>query len=303
MSLPLGELARHGHDIEIGPARNDQDAGGADVVVGQMIGVINGWWRRLSRDARLIYELDDDPFEVERHNPVYHHYANLVSRDCIEHCIAVSDLVTVSTEPLAQRIRAINPNVVVLQNRIDEHLLSIDRPRRDKVVVGWAGGASHLKDVKIVAPVLRSVLNKYRSRVEAHFVGVDYRELVGRPMRFTPWAHKTTDYYRLIDFDIGLAPLVPTRFAETKSNIKALEYAALGIPVIASDVAPYRDFVIDGVTGWLVRQPNDWGMRIRQLINDEAMRTEMGAKAKQLAAEWTIQNGWHEWEAAYRSVL
>lgn len=303
MHLPLGELAKHGHQVEIGPARTDQGPDGADVVVGQMIGIVNGWWRNMSRRARLVYELDDDPFEVEKHNPVYRHYAHLVSRDCITHCIEVSDLVTVSTEPLAERIRTLNPNVVVLKNRIDEHLLTLERPRREKLVVGWAGGASHGKDIKLCVPALRSILNHHRRTVEAHFIGVDYTKLVRRPMRFTPWAHKTTEYYQLIDFDIGLAPLVPTRFAETKSHIKALEYAALGIPVIASDVAPYREFVIDGVTGWLVRTDQEWSRRLRELICDEAMRTEMGAKAKEVASQWTIQNGWHEWQSAYNSVL
>jgi glycosyltransferase involved in cell wall biosynthesis len=308
MHQPLGELGLHGHDVTVGPARTDEGPDGADIVVGQMIGVVPSWWRNMSREAKLVYELDDDPFEVEPHNPVYHVYSDPVTQDGIRHCIEVSHLVTASTEPLAERMREINPNVVVLKNRIDEHLLSIQRPQRDRVVIGWAGGASHLKDIKVCASSLRGVLNKYRNKAEVHFIGVNYSPLVtgvnlkGRESaRFTPWAHKTTDYYKLIDFDIGLAPLVPTRFAETKSYIKALEYAALGIPVIASDVAPYRDFVIDGVTGWLVRE-HEWSKRIRELLCDEAMRTEMGAKAKEVAREYTIQKGWPEWESAYASL-
>jgi glycosyltransferase involved in cell wall biosynthesis len=299
--LPLGELARHGHQVSVGLARTDSTADGADVVVGQMIGKVNGWWRRLARDAKLVYELDDDPFAIEPHNPVYGHYSNPVAQDCIAHCLEVAHLVTVSTEPLAERMRKYNPNVVVLKNRIDEHMLTIERPKRDKLTIGWAGGASHTDDIKSCAHGLRKTLEHHD--VEAHFIGSDFTKLIRRPMRFTPWAHKTTDYYKLIDFDIGVAPLVSTTFAETKSHIKALEYAALGIPVIASDATPYRDFVIDGVTGWLVRYEHEWAKRLRELICDEAMRTEMGAKAKTLAAEWTIQNGWQEWQAAYESVL
>jgi glycosyltransferase involved in cell wall biosynthesis len=107
----------------------------------------------------------------------------------------------------------------------------------------------------------------------------------------------------LVDFDIGIAPLVPTVFAETKSHIKALEYAALGIPVVASDSAAYRDFVIDGVTGFLVKRDHEWARRLGELINDDAMRTEMGVKARELASQWTIQKGWQEWESAYASIL
>jgi glycosyltransferase involved in cell wall biosynthesis len=223
-------------------------------------------------------------------------------RDSITHCLQVADLVTVSTEPLADRMRQINPNVVVLQNRIDEHVLKLKRPRRDRLTIGWAGGGSHFNDIKECARGLHQILRR-NPDVEGHFIGADFRRLIDQPIRFTPWCESTIDYYRLIDFDIGLAPLLSTRFAETKSHIKALEYAALGIPVVASDCAPYRDFVIDGVTGWLVRREHEWASRLRDLINDESMRTEMGVKARELAAEWTIQRGWIEWETAYRSVL
>lgn len=307
MRLPLDELAKHGHETSYEPARSDLAAHDADIVVGQLIGghnypaVIHQWWRQLFRDSKLVYELDDDPFEIECHNPAAAAYGSRVAQDSIAHCIEIAALVTASTEPLAEQMRKINPNVVVLKNRIDEHMLSIERPRRDKLTIGWAGGASHREDIKVCSYGLRKTLERFD--VEAHFIGPDFTDLIRKPVRHTPWCATTTDYYRLLDFDIGLAPLAPTVFAQSKSHIKALEYAALGIPVIASDVAPYRDFVIDGVTGWLVRRDHEWAVRLRELICDEAMRTEMGAKAKALAAEWTIQNGWQEWESAYRSVL
>lgn len=256
----------------------------------------------MARHCKRVYELDDDPFQIEPHNPAWAFYSGAVSHDSLAHCIQTADLVTASTEPLGERMRKLNPNVVVLKNRIPESLLAIERPRRDKLTVGWAGSNTHLEDLKVCAWGLRKTM-QHHPNVEAHFIGADYRKLIRQPMRFTPWAQKTAEYYKLIDFDIGLAPLKPTVFAEAKSAIKAMEYGALGIPVIASDVAPYRDYVVDGVTGWIARRDHEWALRLRDLINDEAMRLEMGAKAKELAAQWTIERGWREWESAYESVL
>lgn len=301
MTQPLTELGRHGHEITCGQATSDVEAGDADVVVGQVIGGLAGWWRRMRRHAKLVYEIDDDPFEIEPVNPVYPVYSNLFAQDSIRHCMEVADLVTVSTYPLAERLRKVNPNVVVLQNRIDESMLTLERPRNDRLTIGWAGGESHGRDMFMVAPALHSTLMRH-SDVDVHLIGADFRFLIDRPVRYTEWCLKTTEYYKLIDFDIGIAPLVETKFAETKSHIKALEYAALGIPVIASDVAPYRDFVIDGVTGWLVR-PGEWAKRLRELICDDAMREEMGVKAREVAGQWTIQKGWQDWQSAYQSVL
>lgn len=305
---PLEELAKHGHTVELGIARSDVKADGADLIVGQMIGsafegpTVHRWWRRLALQCRRIYELDDDPFEIEPCNPVYWPYCTVSSRDSLMHCLETADLVTCSTAPLAERMAKINPHVVVLKNRIDESLLAMERPRRDKLVIGWAGGSSHGEDLKEAAYGLRRTL-QHHPQCEAHFIGNDFSQLIRQPARFTRWEQKTTEYYKLIDFDIGIAPLRATMFTRCKSAIKALEYAALGIPVVASDVQPYRDFVIDGVTGWLVNRPHEWAQRLRDLVNDEAMRTEMGAKAREHAAGWTIQQAWPEWEAAYASVL
>ncbi len=305
--MPLDELGKHGHETSCVKARSTESADGADICVGQLVGghhhpaVIHRWWRGLVKSSKLVYELDDDPFSIETVNPAFADYATAAARDSLTRCIQIASLVTASTEPLAEQMRPINPNVVVLKNRIDESMLSIKRPHRDKLTVGWAGGHSHGADIAECAHGLRQTLDRFD--VEAHFIGFDFTGLIRRPVRFTPWAAKTIDYYRLIDFDIGLAPLRPTIFSRSKSAIKALEYSALGIPVIASDAAPYRDFIIDGVTGWLVRRDHEWAARLRELINDEAMRLEMGRKARELASEWTIQKAWPEWEAAYQSVL
>jgi glycosyltransferase involved in cell wall biosynthesis len=316
---PLEELGLHGHEISCEMARSDIEADGADVIVGQFIGgqatklsgparvyatvLVHAWWRDLYRETALVYELDDDPFEVEPDNPAYTVYANSIAHDSIKHCVEIANLVTVSTDTLAERMSKYNSNIVVLKNHIDESMLKLQRPQRDRLTIGWAGGASHAKDMVSCAYGIKQIM-RWHKDIDVHFVGADLRPCVNtpRPIRHTPWCEDTTEYFTKIDFDIGLAPLIPTVFAETKSHIKALEYAALGIPVIATDCAPYRDFVIDGVTGFLVRRDHEWAARMRDLINDEAMRTEMGTKARELASEWTIQKGYKQWETAYTAI-
>jgi glycosyltransferase involved in cell wall biosynthesis len=153
----------------------------------------------------------------------------------------------------------------------------------------------------MVAPQLRRFFER-NPAVEWHNVGTDFRSYMKLGGRHTPWQSDMWDYYRSIDFDIGLAPLVDMPFNRSKSAIKALEYAALGIPVIASDREPYRPFVLDGVTGYLVRDEHEWTKRLRELVNDDAMREEMGRKAKEHASAWTIQKGWRLWEQAYAGL-
>lgn len=309
--MPIDELGRHGHETSCERAVTIVTPDGADIVVSHMAGTIHHreapevhrWWRRLAMQCRRVYELDDDPFELEHTNPAYCDYNAGNSRDSFEFCIRTADLVTCSVEPLAEKMRQYNPNVAVCKNRIDESLLEVERPRRDKLVIGWAGGPSHFADMKECSYGLRRVLAWNPRTVEAHFIGADMRKTTRCEARFTRWAKITADYYKLIDFDIGIAPLRPGIFTDAKSAIKVMEYGALGIPCVASDVTPYADYVVDGVTGWLVRRPEQWAQRLRELVNDEAMRTEMGCKAKEVASQHTIQTGWKDWETAYQSIL
>lgn len=301
---PLREMAKHGHQVEFSLGGNGEAAQGYQVVVGQRMDKHDALpvWRRLRTQSRLVYEIDDDVFSTDPVNSMAHRvYSQPVPQDAVIHATQVADLVTVTTEVLADVMREHNPNVAVLPNCVPSEIFDIQRPHRDKLVVGWTGGASHAADIHMIAAQLRRFLQRHPS--ELHLIGTDYSPTVRHPARFTRWIKDPLDYYAAFDFDIGLAPLTGTTFDASKSNCKALEYSALGIPVLASDVPPYRDFVIDGVTGFLIRHEHDWFKRLRELANDEAMRTEMGAKGKEHARGWDIARGWKLWEQAYEGLL
>ena len=210
-------------------------------------------------------------------------------------------MVTVSCPYLAEEFARYSSNIRILPNYIDEKVFDLPRRRRDRVTVGWAGGGSHMMDLCAVQDPLRAVLDP-RPDVDMHFVGTDYSPLLHRECLWSGWNGDIWDYYRVLDFDIGIAPLADVKFNYSKTHLKALDYGALGIPVIATDLPPYHDYVQDGVTGYLVKTHEEWQRRLRELINDEAMRQEMGAAGRKLAEQNTIQGHWREWEQAYESA-
>jgi glycosyltransferase involved in cell wall biosynthesis len=288
-----------GHEIDTNCGWDERCAA-SEVIVSQKLTQVHALplWRRLAPGHKLVYELDDDLWSIDRLNLSAWYTHNAATIDAAEQAMMIANLVQVSTDPLAEKVRKFNPNVVILPNHIDGRLLQLKRPQRDKLTIGWAGGDSHIRDLAMIADPLRRVLRD-NPQAEFHNIGTDFRRLMEVPGRFTQWKLAVWDYYTTIDFDIGLAPLAKTPFNESKSHIKALEYMALGIPVIASDLAPYNQLVRHGVNGFLVRQPHQWRSYLRQLINDPSMREEMGRNGKQTAAKWTIQEGWRLWEKAY----
>lgn len=252
-------------------------------------------WEAVAGRVARVYELDDDVLRV---HPSQGIALTESQRHHVGYLLASADLVTCSTPFLAEVVGAANPNVVVLPNVIHERVLSVTRPRRERVTVGWGGGSSHLMDVAAAAEPLAAVLAAHPD-ADMHWVGMDYSPLVGRECRFTPWHRDVFRYYAAIDWDIAIAPLADHVFNYSKSHLRALDAAALGIPVVAQDLPPYREFVIDGVTGYLVRTADEWRARLTELISDGAAREEMGRKAREHAAGFTIQQHWRAWEAAY----
>lgn len=281
---------------------NNDQIGELDVIVGQRFMGAQGveLWERWCGRVKLVYETDDDMLRPDTSSGLAHLHDDGV-RESFKRCVRMADMVTVSTEPLADQMRQYNPNVRVLPNFVHGDMLYLDRPRRDRVTVGWSGGMSHLADWVPVSDPLREVFDSHPD-VDMHFIGITYAPLLRRECRYTPWKPDVWDYYQGVDFDIGLAPLVDSPFNVCKSHIKALELMALGIPVVASDVPAYRDLVVDGVTGYLVSDEAGWRNRVTDLVNDEAMRTEMGKAGREVASQWTIQAGWKLWRDVYEET-
>jgi predicted O-methyltransferase YrrM len=255
---------------------------------------------RLTGHVALVLETDDDMLTVESSN-LGHFAADPRARDSVEYCLRRADMVTVSTPYLAELYAPFSSNIRVLPNYVKASLLDMPRKRRERVTVGWQGGTSHLIDLCAVQDPLRQVLDAHPD-VDMHWIGWDMSPLVRRPCRFTPWFDDVGDYYKAVDFDIAIAPLADVPFNRAKSHLKALDAAARGIPIVATDMEPYRDFVIDGVTGYLVRTEDEWVARLTELIHDGAAREELGAKAYEQAKAYTMQGNWQKWEAAYQEA-
>lgn len=283
-----------------------------DVIVGQRIcqsdgeggGAADTWAQKICKDQSIlsVYELDDDLLNVEEDNPAFPFFSDPPTQQNIKACAALADLVTVSTEPLREQMLKYNPNVKVLPNFIDQDVLDIPRPaKREEVVIGWCGSGTHSEDFKTMGEELGIVMGLNRN-TRFMTIGADYSH--GLPIdrvRRISWLRSPRRIYKHVSqFDIGIAPLKSTRFNESKSYIKALEYAALGIPCVASKVGPYIDFIEHGVTGFLVDRPGEWKEYVGLLANDRDLRERMGEAARDKAQDFTIQGNIWRWADAYR---
>jgi glycosyltransferase involved in cell wall biosynthesis len=301
IELPMTELRAQG--MATGYAEGISDYLRTRALVGQRVcnPKISDRWQQLSKMSnrpRLILELDDDLWAIDATSPIAHAFFNQPGVQArLEANIRVSDAVTVTTEELADVVRPFNANVHVIPNRLPAWLLEHELPRREGVVtIGWGGSSTHQMDVSELGGQLRQVMAR-NPQTELHLMGSNYAQAMGvtKRVRHTEWTNSVPDYWRSIDYDVMLAPLRPHPFNASKSPLRPLEAAILGIPVIASDYGPYARFVKHGETGYLVKRDHEWGRYLRELVNDEAMREEMGAAGRRQAADWTVEGNVADW--------
>lgn len=324
MELPLRELGRHegwevtfadaGDKINQVPSVTLSDLQGYDIITAQRWNRHEGleiWRRARGPFSRLVYETDDDVFSVTPENwNAYQLYGRPDIRDAVEHAAEVADLVTVSTEPLAEVMRQFNPHVTVLGNCVPASAVIAEIPgqRHDRPRVGWTGGASHGVDIGIVASPVRRFLKRFGGW-DLQLGGTDYRPTIAAPadrMTYAPWVQVNKDpagYYTSIDYDIGLAPLWPTTFAESKSGLRAIEHGARGIPTIATDCPAYAAVITHGVNGFLVKHDHEWLRYMSELAGDDALRAKMSEAARDMARQHLIEDRWQDWAAAYAALF
>jgi glycosyltransferase involved in cell wall biosynthesis len=265
---------------------------------------------QLENRPKLVFELDDDLWNIDVSNVsayqwfmngydyrtrTYHDVQGNLAAN-----IAVADRVTVTTQALADLVSQWNKNVVVVPNYIPAWVLDWERPKRERLTIGWMGSHTHAMDWEQAASQVGRFMRR-NPEVGFHLMGGQYAEWLKIPkdqVSYTGWIDGVENVWRSIDFDIALAPLRPHVFNQSKSNLKALEAAALGIPIVASDCGPYPSFVEHGKTGFLVKRDHEWGKYLRDLVNDDAMREEMGAAAREKARDWTLEGNIDQWKTA-----
>jgi glycosyltransferase involved in cell wall biosynthesis len=253
------------------------------------------------RNITLLYDLDDDLLHIPREHPdapLLRPKALLVSR-----MMRAADAVWVSTPTLAATLASVCADMRVVENGLDERLwVAAPRPaspRQGPVRILFMGTQTHDADFTIVAGALARLHSAFGEQVSVDLLGVSSRDDLPKWVNRVPTSvHAMSGYPGFVEWvtqqhwDIGIAPLADTPFNRCKSSIKTLDYAALGLPVLASDRPAYRGSLADGPGGWLLPDDEDaWFVALVRLVQDAGLRRQLadGARASLLAGTLSVQ--------------
>jgi len=257
----------------------------------------------------VVMEIDDNILSCPVYNPASNCYdpGSMLRKRAIQQ-MRESDALIVSTPYLKEIYAEFNDNIYVIPNCMDLQKWCKLRKRNNKgkITVGWAGGAAHNDDLDIIEPAIDVITAKH-PEVEFCFVhGISPGLKDKKNVRWSRQYMRIDQYPSYLakqGFDIGLAPLVDNAFNRGKSNLRFLEYAALGVPCVASDVGHFKETIDTGVDGFLCSDTKEFIEGIELLINDSSLRYRMGRAALAKVTErFNVDNVIVEYEKVLREI-
>jgi len=320
--LPSRELGKMGWDTGVGLPRANPEAG---IGLAYKDGMLTGWdvyvlkllmieqiapliRSMQARGSRIVVDVDDFHYGLHEDNVASRstdpHRNPTSNRAFYEQSIREADTVTVSTAFLADFYSTRVRDVRLVRNALD-----VDRwdpiEHTDEPVLGWVGGTLWRSgDVEILREWLPEFVQEHGIRVHhsGHIPG-DGRHFgarVGvRRVSTTPMCLVKDYPERMFDMNIGLVPLNRVPFSEAKSNLKGLEYAAKGIPFVATPTEEYRILYGSGV-GRLAETPDEWRDHVTELLDPDVRREEGERIRRIVEAEWNIKDRGQQWATAIR---
>ena len=234
--------------------------------------------------ARIIYDFDDAIMYDDRSPERFSHKRK---RDFIR-TVKLADTVMAGNSYLADHASRFNGNIVILPTglRLEDYRVSARKTESEKIRLVWIGSKSTLVYLRELKPVLEEIGSRF-SDVALRIVCDDFFDLDSMEVERRQWSEQT-QFLDLAECDIGLAPLPDNRFTRGKCGFKILQYAAAGLPVIASPVGVNAEYVSDGITGFHASSTLEWIEKLSSTIRNPRQRTSMGLAARQSVEKFDV---------------
>jgi glycosyltransferase involved in cell wall biosynthesis len=257
-----------------------------------------------ARGVGIVWDNDDDPRLIPPEAPQYkslggfHAERDFKSQGKI---VRRAHVVTATTAYLAERYAdAWGVEPVVVDNYLSDHQFPRERASGDGFVIGWVAAGEHRADVNHLdmTQVLRRVMER-DPRVRVVTLGV---ALKLDPARYThhTWVPFQDLPAHMAGFDVGIAPIADIPFNLARSSIKVKEYAAAGIPWVASARGPYAD--LGSRCGGMVIGDDEWEDTLVSLAGARFKKSQLRRRAVSWGKAQHLRHHIERWEAVFEQA-
>lgn len=238
-------------------------------------------WMYTKAAKKVIFDIDDLVFL--KNNPYEKKYLSWIKgKEKPIFLMKQADYVITCTPYLDKFVRQYNSKTTDISSTVDteKRYQSVnDYSNDDKLILGWSGSHSTSEYLYL----LQNVLLKLKEQVDFKLLvmGDDSFHIDGLEVEAIKWSEEK-EIAQLQRIDIGLYPLpLNQEWVLGKSGLKAIQYCALGIPTIATDVGCNDRVIINNETGYLVKTEEEWLEKLLLLIQDCDLRKKIGTAARE----------------------
>ncbi len=247
---------------------------------------------------KLIYDIDDFIFDPHHCHEI-EGFRNLnpsEKKDYLSKMSQISKAIQlcqsglVPTTLLQCKLKEMGLTTHLHRNGIEKEMVDIsERALKGKVekniiaIAYMSGTNTHNRDFQLCTPALADILRRY-DHVKLYIFGwltldPSLQSFENKVVRipYMPWRELVV-YAK--DMDIQICPLEDNAFCNSKSELKYLEAALLGQPIIVSPRTSFKEVIIHGVNGYLAETKEEWIHCLDLLINHRDIREAVGQRAR-----------------------
>jgi hypothetical protein len=264
----------------------------------------------LARRARelglpVVWDDDDDLTRVPKGTDFYRDVGGINGQRRLNaraRLFELVDLVTTPSDALGRSyLKGGARDVCIIENYVIDDFVQTGE-RRDGIWIGWAAGLEHQVDLPHI-PVTATLRRLLDAHADVHVMTIGIRLPLSHPRYEQLSILQPLDLLRQVStWDVGIAPL-STKVAinHSRSNIKLKEYAAVGVPWLASPIGPYADLGEDE-GGRLV--PNDrWYEELDALVSRPQEREKLAEQAARWGEDQLLSRNVDWWEGEFEALV
>ena len=247
---------------------------------------------------KYIYDFDDAIW-LPNYSETNARFHRLKAYWKVNYCMKWAHQISAGNQFLADYACQFNPNVFIIPTTIDTENYHTGNTNYhpEKLVIGWTGTHTTMRYLDELIPIFEYLNSKYDYTIQ--IISNEKPHFNFPNLEFIPWK-KETEISDLLNFSIGIMPLVEDQWSLGKCGFKGLQYMSLGIPTVMSPVGVNTDIVEHRKNGLIASTAPEWKNGLELLLSDAELRMKLGKNGKQ-----TIESRYsvHSQRLAYLSLF
>jgi glycosyltransferase involved in cell wall biosynthesis len=209
---------------------------------------------------KYIYDFDDS-FHIKYKN-------NIFLKNKIYKVIKSAKGISAGNHHLTNFAKNINLNTIHLPTAVNTDVYPSKKIRKKKnspFIIGWIGSPS----TQVYLSEVIDPISKLAEELDITFSIIGAKSPNIRNVKINEILWKKNTYLNEISkFDVGIMPLKDDEWTRGKCAFKLIQYMAIGVPVVCSNVGANKDLV-NYSRGFIVRNSSEWIKSFKEIYQNK----------------------------------